>query len=178
MIRRDRFLLSILAGIILLVVLALALYFSRQGALAYGPEDTPQGVIHNYLVAITLKDYQRAFQDVAGPPATTDPNQTPGLPNAALFRQFFVTEIPNQLANTGLQIGDASISGDLAIVQVTVVHTSGSLFNSVGREAQQFQLFLQNGAWKIIQGPYPYWNYSWTTNLPVAKPVPARPSNP
>jgi hypothetical protein len=175
-IRRDRFLLFILAGIVLLVALALVLFFSRQGALAYGPEDTPQGIVQNYMVAITLKDYDHAFRYVAGPPSTTDPNQTPGLPDATHFRQFFVNEAGSQMVNTGLQIGAATVSGDTATVQVTILHTSGSLFNSVGRESQQFQLTLQGGAWKIIQGPYPFWNYSWSANLPVAKPVPARPS--
>lgn len=173
MIRQDRFLLAILAGIAALVALALILFFARQAAPAYGPGDTPQGVIQNYMTAISLKDYPRAFGYVAGPPAA-NPNQSPGLPDADLFRQFFLTEANNQLPNTGLQIGETSFPGDnLASVSVTILHTSGSLFNSVGREAQQFQLARQNGAWKITQGPYPFWNYSWSANLPVAKPVPA-----
>lgn len=175
MIRQDRFLLAILAGIAVLVALALILFFARQAGPAYGPEDTPQGVIQNYMAAITLKDYTRAFGYVAGPPSF-DPNQSPGLPDVDQFRQFFLVEANNQLPNTGLQIGDTSFSSaDLAVVSVTLLHTSGSLFNSVGRDVQQFQLARQNAAWKITQGPYPFWNYSWSAQ-PIAKPVPARPS--
>ena len=175
MIRQDRFLLSILAGIAVLVALALILFFARQAGPAYGLEDTPQGVIQNYMTALSLKDYTRAFGYVAGPP-TFDPNQSPGLPDAVQFRQFFLVEANNQLSNTGLQIGETSFTGDnLATLAVTLLHTSGSLFNSVGREAQQFQLARRNGAWKITQAPYPFWNYSWSVQ-PVAKPIPAPPS--
>ncbi len=102
MIRRDRFLLAILGGVVLLIVLALVLFFARQGALAYGPEDTAGGVVQNYIVALSLKDYERAFRYVAGPPSTVDPNQAPGLPDAAHFRQFFVSESANQMVNIGL----------------------------------------------------------------------------
>ena len=175
MIRQDRFLLFILAGIAALVALALILFFARQAAPAYGPEDTPQGVIQNYLTALSLKDYNHAFSYVAGPPAA-NPNLSPGLPDSPLFRQFFLAEANNQLANTGLQIGETSFPGEnLASVSVNILHTRGSLFNSVGREVQQFLLARQNGAWKITQGPYPFWNYSWSAPS-LDKSIPARPS--
>jgi hypothetical protein len=175
--RQDRFLLSILAGIVLLVLLSLVLFFVRQGAPAYGPEDTPQGVLQNYVVALTKEDYQRAFGYVAGPPGTADPNQSPGLPDFAQFQQFFLVEARGQIANTGLQIGDVHfITADSAAISITVLHTNGSLFNSVSRESQQAQLVRQNGAWKLAQGPYPFWSYAWSAPpLIHAKPVPPNP---
>ena len=170
--RQDRFLLSILGGIVVLVLLSLVLFFIRQGAPAYGAEDTPQGVLQNYLVALSKNDYQRAFGYVAGPPGTTDPNQSPGLPDFTQFQQFFLVETRGQISNTGLQIGEVQYSaGDSATISVTVLRTDGSLFNSVSRESQQVQLVRENGEWKMFQGPYPFWSYSWSAPLTRAKPI-------
>ncbi len=168
--RQDRFLLSILAEIVFLVLLSLVLFFVRQGAPAYGPEDTPQGVLQNYVVALTKEDYQRAFGYVAGPPGTTDPNQSPGLPDFAQFQQFFLVETRGQISNTGLQIGAVNFTADdTAAISVNVLRTNGSLFNSVSRKSQQAQLVRKNGAWKLVQGPYPFWSYSWSVPVTIPK---------
>lgn len=172
-IRQDRFLLAILAGIVVLVLLSLVLFFVRQGEPAYGAEDSPQGVLQNYIVALAKGDYQRAFRYVAGPPGTTDPNQSPGLPNFEQFQQFFLVEARGQIANTGLQLGEVHfLADDSAAVSVTVLRTDGSPFNSVSRESQQAQLVRDSGEWKLIQGPYPFWSYAWSAPLTRVKPVP------
>ena len=158
MIRQDRFLLLILGGIVVVVALALGLFFARQAGPVYGPEDTPQGVLQNYIVALSRGELDRAFRYVAGPPGT----QSSNVPNLADFRQFFLTEVSGQLPNTGLQIGQVVFQeADTITLSVTVLHTSGSLFDSVGREMQQVQLVRQAGAWKITQAPYPFWSYAW-----------------
>ena len=171
-IRQDRFLLSILAGIAVLVLLSLILFFVRQSEPAYSPEDTPQAVLQNYIIALAKDDYQRAFDYVAGPPGSTDPDQSPGLPDFEQFQQFFLVETNAQISNTGLQIGDVRfLADDSATISVTVLRTNGSLFNSVSREPQQAQLVRENGEWKLIQGPYPFWSYAWSAPLTRAKPL-------
>src|SRR3972149_1468711 len=71
----DRFLLGIVAGIALLVVVAFLLVLNRK-ELTYQSEDTPQGVAHNYLLALQERDYERAFgylsPDLAGSPQRGD----------------------------------------------------------------------------------------------------------
>ncbi len=175
MIRQDRFLLGILGGIGLLVLLALGLYFSRQTAPVYLPEDSPTGVVQNFSTALQLQDYERAFGYVAGPPGVqvSDLNATPpGLPDLAHFRQFYLTESREQLANTGLQVGEVTYAdANTAYVGVTVLRTSGGLFDSVNRQSEQVLLVRQNSAWKIIRGAYPYWNYAWGVATVPAKPV-------
>jgi hypothetical protein len=179
-IRQDRFLVSILAGIALLVLLALLLFFIRRGPPSYGPDDSPLGVVQNYAVALSLKDYERAFSYVAGPPGVqvdAAANTTPGLPDRDHFRQFFLVEVNSQLPNTGLQIGELQSQIDEnAVVSVTVLRTSGGLFDSVGREPQLVQLTRQNGAWKIFSAPYPFWNYAWAAPFFRGKTVPAVPA--
>jgi hypothetical protein len=169
MIRRDRFLLSILAGIILLVLLALALFLARRGPPAYTTDESPLGVVQNYALAISIKDYDRAFGYIAGPPGVqiekVTANSPAGLPDLDHFRQFFMIEAGNQLANTGMEIGAVQSQIDnTALVAVTLLHTSGGVFDSVGRETQMVQLVRQNGAWKIAGAPYPFWNYSWPSS--------------
>ena len=48
--KQDKFLTGILIGVGALVVLALVLFFTRQDKRDYLPEDTPEGVAHNYVL--------------------------------------------------------------------------------------------------------------------------------
>lgn len=177
MIRPDRFLLSILGGIGLLVLLALGVFFTRQTTPTYVSEDTPVGVVQNFSTALVLKEYERAFGYVAGPPGvqlTDKSTAQPGLPDLAHFRQFYLTEARDQLTNTGLQIGETTYqTADLAYVSATVLRTSGGLFDSVYRQSEQVLLVRQNGAWKISQAPYPFWNYAWAGPVGSSKISPA-----
>jgi len=43
------------------VAAALILFFVRNQQPAYGAEDTPEGVLYNYAVALQLHDYERAY---------------------------------------------------------------------------------------------------------------------
>lgn len=174
MIRQDRFLLGILVGIGLLVILAVGLSFSRQGAVSYGPEDTPEGVFQNYIIAIGKGDYERAFGYVAPPnalPGTTPPVNPPDFNR---FQQYFLGEIHAQLANTGAQISGSRIVGSTAFLNITLIQTSGDPFRAVNRQYLQAQLVFYKNAWKITQAPYPYWSYDWSA--PQAKGVPPLPA--
>ena len=69
--RGDRFLLAILIAIGVLVVLAVVLFYTQGGINDYGLEDTPQGVLRNYILALEKGDYQRAYSylhDAQGKP--------------------------------------------------------------------------------------------------------------
>ena len=50
--KNDRFLVGIISFIGLLMVLAVVLFFVRQEPQDYGPEDSPQGVVRNYVLAL------------------------------------------------------------------------------------------------------------------------------
>ena len=55
--RQDRFLTGILIGIGVLVIAALAVFFIRRDGQSYVAENTPEGVVHNYVVSKLNKDY-------------------------------------------------------------------------------------------------------------------------
>ncbi len=59
--KQDRFLTGILIGIGVLVLSALLVFFMRKDTQTYISEDQPEGVVHNYILAILNKDYEKAY---------------------------------------------------------------------------------------------------------------------
>lgn len=165
--RQDRFLIGILAGIGALVVLSLAIYFIRRGGMEYGPEDTPQGVVQNYVVALQRGDYDRAYDYLAA---------FETRPDRARFREPFVSYLSRDVTLTGLEITSASLAddGSSALVYLALQRGGSGPFDRGYRESNTAELVLEGGAWKINSMPYPFWNYEWTQPVPLeAKPVPA-----
>ncbi len=154
--RPDRFLIGILAGIGLLVVLALALFFLRRGSQNYGPEDTPPGVVRNYILAISKGDYERAYRYLS---------EGENKPTYEAFLQAFLTRQVDP-ANVAAQIGDYQATSKVtALVDLVLIHASSGPFNESYREPNQALLVLDTatGEWKIQRMPYPYWGFDWYT---------------
>jgi len=160
--RQDRFLIGILAGIGLLVVLSVALFFIRRGTLEYGPEDQPEGVARNFVVAVKKGDLDRAYAYLAN---------FENKPDAFAFRQTYQQFQAAEIAATGVEIGDTTAEAERAFVQVSMLRGGGGLFSEVYRDQQPAELVLEGGAWKIKAMPYPFWNYSWTEPV-KAEPAP------
>lgn len=157
--KQDRFLLGILIFIGLLVVAAVALFFVRNQSPTYGPENTPQGVLYNYAVAIQLNDYARAYGYLA------EKNNKPTYDN---FRQAFLTR-QLDTSTSALQIGDAQMlqNDGEAWVNVTVQYAGNDVFNGGYSTTDKGTLIQQNGVWKITYLPNPYWGWDWYTPTPV-----------
>ena len=150
--RQDRFLTGILVGIGLLIAAALAVFFTRQNQGSYVPETTPDGVVHNYVLAVLGKDYQKAYSYLA------DLNNKPSFPE---FRQAFAVGRLNPAEN-GIKIGAASVMGDDASVEVSMVYSPSDPFSSGSSNVGAAQLVRQGGVWKISSMPtYNLWDYSW-----------------
>ncbi len=168
--RQDRFLSGILIFIAVLVVLAIGLFFYRQaGGQTYGPEDTPEGVLRNYVIALTRRDYARAYGYLAA-----DPNK----PELARFQQG-VTTMAGDLSSASLQIqGVQATANDEATVSLGITRSPGGLFANSYVEGNTATLVRQGGAWKIRAMPYPYFSYDWyQPSVTPAKPViPAQPA--
>jgi hypothetical protein len=155
--KQDRFLLGILIGIGALVAAALAVFFTRQPQVSYRPDDLPQDVVHNYVMAAMNRDYERGYGYLA---------ELKGKPTFEEFRQAFAIGrlTPGQ---TGFKIGGADISGDSASVEVIMVYTPGDPFSSGSDNVGTAQLLLQDGAWKISSMPtYNLWDFGWYQEFP------------
>ena len=159
--KQDRFLIGILVGIGVLIVVALVLFFTRQDKQEYVAEDTPEGVVHNYALAIYKEDYEKAYGYLA---------EMKDKPTYDQFRQAFFKHIINP-SNAGLELGGTEIVGEEANVTVYLIYNPSDPFSSSTRNADTARLERQNGQWKILQMPYNFWSYDWYQ--PTAEPVPA-----
>lgn len=149
--KQDKFLTGILIGIGVLVLLALGLFFTRQDKREYLADTTPDGVVHNYVLAVLEDDYEKAYgylADLENKPTYED------------FRQSFFNGSVNP-QNSGVDVGIAEINGDEATVTVTVFFSTNDPFSSGYQTEDRALLVLQNGDWKISAMPYNYWSYNW-----------------
>ena len=156
--KQDRFLLGILVFIGLLVIAAVALFFVRNHTPAYGPEDTPQGVLYNYAVALQLNDYTRAYGYLA---------KKDNQPTYDNFQRAFLSR-QLDISTSALQIGDVQtlVNGE-AWVSVTIQYAGSGVFNSGYSSTDKATLVQQNGAWRITYLPNPYWGYDWYQPTPA-----------
>lgn len=154
--KQDKFLLGILAGIVLLVAAALALFFIRQPAQDYLTEDTPSAVVHNYVYAIQQHDYDHAYGYLA---------DNRNKPSPAAFRSALYPQFSNY-PGAGVRITSETVieNGDSpseAIIDLVILQSSGGPFEGSYRSNDSARLVEQDGEWKITYMPYPYWGWEW-----------------
>ena len=152
--KKDRFLIGILVGIGVLITAALVVFFIRQGdGQTYTQEDTPDGVVHNYVLAFQQGDFQKAYGYLA------DEEDKPAFGD---FRSFFSTDY-NGPKNYGIQItGWDEDLDNSAWVDVTTVQISPGPFSGVNRNNSVAHLIKnEKGDWKIESMPYPFWGWDW-----------------
>lgn len=149
--KQDKFLTGILIGIGLLVVLALALFFTRQDKRTYLLEDTPEAVAHDYALAVINKDYEKAYAYLA---------DLKYKPTYEEFRQSFLNGMINP-DNVGVDVGEASITRDEAVVDLTLYYSYSDPFSSRTGSPDRALLVEQDGEWKVSSMPYTFWDWSW-----------------
>ncbi|MBP6177133.1 MAG: hypothetical protein KA473_09575 [Anaerolineales bacterium] len=149
--KQDKFLTGILLGIGGLVVLALVLFFTRQEKRDYIADDTPDGVVHNYVLAVLNKDYQKAYGYLA------DLDHKPTYED---FRQSFFNGMVNPV-DAGVDIGAVNINADEAVVSLSIYYASNDPFSSRYASEERALLVKQNGNWKLNSMPYNFWDYNW-----------------
>jgi hypothetical protein len=154
-VRGDRFLLAILIAIGVLVVVAIGLFYTRGGIDDYGSEDSPEGVLYNYVLALEKGDYQRAYSYL---------HDAPGKPEFNQFRRAFLNgDLDTSLA--AVQIGQTRKSGDDIILALVIIHGSSGPFGESHREMTNALLVHgEAGEWKIANLSYPYWGWDWYTS--------------
>ena len=155
--KRDRFLTGILVGIAALVVIALVVFFIRRDTQTYIAEETPEGVVHNYVLAVLNGDYQKAYGYLA---------DLENKPTYEQFRDAFIKGVVNP-NNSAVDIGESEINNDTASVEVALIYNPSDPFSTGYRDVQRAILVQQGGAWKLSSMPtYYYWDYSWYQELP------------
>lgn len=155
----DKFLIGIVAAVALLVVVTFTVAFLRPEP-TYQSDDTPEGVAHNYLLALQQEDYERAYgylsPTIEGYPAT------PEAFAADIRRDSWGFDL-NETSIT-LVVESANITGDSARASVRRTRFyQGRLFQSSQRSTK-FDITLgrdeSDGTWKIVEADS-YWNRCW-----------------
>jgi hypothetical protein len=149
--KQDKFLTGILIGVGVLIVLALVLFFTRQEDKEYKAENTPDGVVHNYVLAILNKDYEKAYGYLA---------DLENKPTYQEFRQSFLNGYVSS-ESAGVEIGEVEIINNDAYVDLIVYYSYNDPFSSSSGSTETATLVKQNGAWKISVMPYYFWGYNW-----------------
>jgi hypothetical protein len=149
--KQDKFLTGILIGVGVLVVLALVLFFARQDKREYLSETAPEGVAHNYVLAVLNKDYEKAYGYLA---------DLKYKPTYEEFRQSFLNGMVNP-DGTGLDVGEAVINRDEAVVNLTIYYSYSDPFSSRTGTTDRALLVEQDGAWKVSSMPYNFWDWNW-----------------
>jgi hypothetical protein len=157
--KTDKLLLGIVAGIVLLVVVAFVVALNKPKP-AYQSEDTAGGVAFNYLFALQQKEYERAYgylsPSIAGYPRDAETFTDDIHDYAWTFRNL-------DSSSTTLEIDSFDVNGKRADVRVQETRFyEGDLFNS-SQSTYIFDMTLrqdENGQWKIVDSDR-YWVYCW-----------------
>ena len=154
--KQDKFLTGILIGIGVLILLALGLFFLRQDKRDYVAETRPDGVVHNYVLAVLNKDYQKAYSYLV---------DLDNKPTYEEFRQSFFNGMVNT-SNVGVDIGSVDINKDEAVVSLSVYYSNNDPFSSRYASQDRALLTQQNGMWKLNSMPSNFWSYNWYQEQP------------
>ncbi|HSB00309.1 MAG TPA: hypothetical protein VLE49_06650 [Anaerolineales bacterium] len=155
--KQDRFLTGILIGIAALVVIALTVFFVRRDSQSYVSEDTPEGVVHNYVLAVLNGDYKKAYGYLA---------DLEDKPTYEQFRDAFIKGMVNP-NNSAVDVGQSEVNNDTASVEVAMIYNPSDPFSTGYRDVQRAILVKQDGAWKLSSMPgYYFWDYNWYQKLP------------
>lgn len=154
----DKFLIGIVGGVIVLVAVAFVLVFLRPEP-TYEPEDTPEGVAHNYLLALQQEEYARAYGYLS-----------PALKNYPASTEIFAEDVDDfswrfrelRDGSTTLAIGSSRVVGERTVVSVqeTTFQGRGLFDNNRYTHTFEMKLQLENGAWRIVTSDS-YWAACW-----------------
>ena len=152
----DKLLLGIVVTILVLVAAAFVLVLT-QPAPEYQPDDSPEHVALNYLLALRQQEYERAYgylsPELKNYPETLDEFVGDVEDSTWAFR--LDTEVSLNVASTRVVNNDATVT-----IEETRFYNS-DLFNS-SQSTMTFMMHLSpvNGAWRITQSTA-YWDNCW-----------------
>jgi hypothetical protein len=156
----DKLLIGIVLGAVLLVAVTLAVVLLRPEA-TYQSDDTPEGVAHNYLLALEKEEHERAYgylsDSLPGYPADVEAFEESIDRNSWRFRK----EVDSSVA-----ILSVEISGSKAVVTVreTRFYHYGLFHSSQNISTFEITLQQRQGQWRIIDAEA-YFAWCWRNDV-------------
>ena len=152
--RRWLIIFAIVTSILVIATVSLVL-LTKGNEVALLPEDTPQGIVQRYLIAVQEKNYQKAYNYLS-----FDPSQKIKTYNDWLRMVIGEPQISNQAAWKAT-LSKTTQNGDNATVEVTIdtFRPSGPFEDPLRSQQTIFQLIKIDGKWLITSPTYIYWIY-------------------
>lgn len=154
--KTDKYLVGVVVGVIVLVLAALVITMNQTEA-EYLPDDNPEGVVNNYLLAILTEDADKAYGYLS-----------PTLLGYPESSADFARDIDDSYSfrrknSVNIAIDSSYIYSDGSRAEVTVaeIRFSQDTFGASSYEREvDFHLTLENGDWKIIDADS-YFLWCW-----------------
>jgi hypothetical protein len=150
-----RWLIIFVIVISILVIATVSLVLLTKGnEVALLPEDTPQGIVQRYLIAVQEKDFQKAYNYLSFNPLEKIQTYDDWI------RMVIVApQISNQPAWKAT-LDKTTQNGDDATVEVIIDTGTGGPFEGLPRsQLIDFQLSKIDGKWLITSPTYINWIY-------------------
>ena len=157
--KTDKLLIVIVAGILLLVVIAFVVALNKPKP-TYQAEDTPEGVAFNYLFALQQNDYDRAYGYLS-PLIKGYPKDAEAFTDDIRDHSWTFNRLDD--SSTTVEVESVKLNGKRADVKILETRFyEGDLFDS-GTYTSSFDITLrqdENGTWKIVDSDN-YWVNCW-----------------
>jgi hypothetical protein len=154
--KQDKFLIGILVGILVLIAAAVGLFYARQGTQGYVVDDSPEGVVHNYVYAVQQEDFERAYGYLGEGINKPTASEFQSMLNSN--RYGYTSEAVEILGYAVIENADGSQD---AVVDLVVIFANQGPFADTYRTYDSARLELQGGEWKLVYMPYAYWGWDW-----------------
>ena len=152
--RRWLIVFAVIIGILAIITVSLVLS-TKGNQVALLPEDTPQGIVQRYLIAIQEQNYREAYGYLS-----FDPSQKITTYDYWLRMVGGIPQMPYQ-ATWKATLGKTTQNGDGANVEVSIdtFCPGGPFVDPVRSQLIIFQLAKIGGKWLITSPTYIYWIY-------------------
>ena len=151
----NRWLIAFVVSIAVLVFATIALVLSARPGVSLLPENTPEGAVQRFLMAVQDNNYEKAYSYLS----LTDEK------GAKISYEQWLTTKPYPYGSSPSSwkaiLGKTTVTGERANVEVTVdvFRPSGPFGNAVQSQQVLFQLARSGESWLITSPPYLYWIY-------------------
>ena len=154
--RTDRFLIAIVVGALVIVGIAVAVVLLNPEA-TYVSDDTPEGVAHNFLLALQQDEYSKAYGYLS--------SRLDGYPATAAHFTDDVKDHSWQFrlgADITLKVESSTVGAATATVYIleTTFHGGDILSSGQSIDIFEMELVKESGDWKIIDAD-DYFVYCW-----------------
>ena len=152
--RRWLIIFTIIISILAIVTISLVL-LTKGNDVTLLPENTPQGTVQRYLIAVQEKNYQKAYNYLL-----FDSSHRIKTYDDWLRMEIGEPRISNQ-STWKATLGKTTQNGDNATVEVTIdtIRPRGPFEDSLRSQQIIFQLSKIDGTWFITSPTYIYWIY-------------------